>query len=101
MSDESEPQPLSDRQLEIVIHLANGLRMDEIAEEMSFSVSSLKSTLRRAKKRKGARTNAHLVSICIAQNELAWHPELQMRFGDREPGDESPDPQAAKTPAAS
>lgn len=91
MSENSEPLPLTRRQLEIVIHIANGMKMDEVATEMNFAVSSLKATLARARRNKGARTTAHLVSICIAEGELVWHPELQMRFdGTEKGGPESP-----------
>lgn len=73
---------LTQRQLEIVCFLANGYRIDEIAEELHFSVSSVNTTLGRARKRAGARSNPHLVSIAIASGDLTWNPQDEMRYAN-------------------
>jgi DNA-binding CsgD family transcriptional regulator len=73
---------LTERQLEIVVLIANGYRMQEIAEHLHFSISSLESTLRRARKRAGARTNAHLVSLAIAHGQLEWNPHDEVRYAN-------------------
>lgn len=70
-----DPQPLTKIQLELVVHVANGLRHDEIAETTHRSLSSVKKTLATAQSRAGARTLAHLVSIVIAQGLLEWIPD--------------------------
>lgn len=77
---EHRPLPLTERQLEIVKHVANGYRMDEIQDLMHYSKSSLFNTLSRARKRAGARTNAHLVSLAIARGQLEWSPDDEVRY---------------------
>lgn len=76
----TDQKPLTQRQLEIVMHLANGHRMSEIPELMNFSKSSLETTLKRARQRAGARTTAHLISLAIARGQLAWNPNDEVRF---------------------
>jgi DNA-binding CsgD family transcriptional regulator len=66
---------LTDRQVELVMHLANGLRYKEIADAMGLSLSSVKQTIKRAQKRAGASTVPHLVSLCIQDGELLWNEE--------------------------
>lgn len=71
---------LTKRQLEVVCYLANGHRMEEIAQLAHLSVPSLEKTLRRAKDRMEARTNPHLVSLCIASGQIQWNPEDEVRY---------------------
>lgn len=59
-------------QLEMIVLVANGYRHDEIAEKTHRSVSSVKQTLNSARKRMGATTLPHLVSLVIATGELVW-----------------------------
>ena len=66
---------LTDRQLTIVMHLANGHTFQEIADEMYLSVSSVKQQANTARKRCEAKTLAHLVSIVISTGTLYWTPE--------------------------
>jgi DNA-binding CsgD family transcriptional regulator len=70
---------LSDRQIECVMHLANGLRYEQIADAMGLSMSSVKQTVKRAQKNAGANTVPHLVSICIADGELIWRENERER----------------------
>lgn len=63
---------ITDRQLEMVRHLANGMSLDEISKEMHLSLSSVKQSLASARRATGARTLPHLVSIVIAQGVLYW-----------------------------
>ena len=79
---------LTDRQVELVMHLANGLRYEEIADVMGLSMSSVKSTIATARRRAGAATVAHLVSLCIADGELVWNE------GERERELKAPAPPA-------
>jgi DNA-binding CsgD family transcriptional regulator len=65
-------QPLTVRQIQIVVHIANGKRPDEIAIMMNLSVSSINATLGTARRRAGAKTLPHLVSMCIADGILEW-----------------------------
>ena len=64
--------PLTQTQLELVVHVANGYKMAEIAEMSHRSESSVKKTIAVAQKRAGARSLAHLVSIVIASGVLEW-----------------------------
>lgn len=71
---------LTKRQLELVVHLANGHRVEEIAVMCHLSASSVEKTIRAARQRTGARTVAHLVSLVIASGELEWNPTGQVRY---------------------
>lgn len=77
-------EKLTTRQLEVVCHLANGMTAGEVAERMFISESTVKRTLEAARKRVGARTTPHLVSIVIAQGELTWTND-----DERAPNDQS------------
>lgn len=68
-------QPLTRIQLEIVVHIANGLRPAEIAEIVHRSESSVKKVLATAQRSAGAKTLPHLVSIVIASGILTWTPD--------------------------
>lgn len=74
------PKQLTKRQAELVMHLANGMRIEEIAVECHLSLSSVEKTFRAARARVGARTQPHLVSIAIASGTFEWNPNDQMRF---------------------
>jgi DNA-binding NarL/FixJ family response regulator len=63
---------LSSVQLEIVMHLANGKRFDEIAQEIDRCTANVKKHALAARRKKGARTLPHLVSIVIASGQLEW-----------------------------
>lgn len=63
---------LNERQLEVVMHLCNGLKTHEIAVVMHLSESSVNQTIAAAKRNCGARTQAHLASIVIASGCLYW-----------------------------
>lgn len=63
---------LTGLQLEIVMHIANGLRDKQIAELMHRHYSHVGKTLSAARRKVGANTNAHLVSIVIAHGDLVW-----------------------------
>ncbi len=79
---------LTHTQLELVMHVANGLRYDEIATLTHRSESSVKKTLTTARKNSGAHTMAHLVSMVIATGVLEWVPDDSER---RLNGDNSDD----------
>jgi DNA-binding CsgD family transcriptional regulator len=63
---------LSQTQLEIVMHLANGLQIDEIADEIHRSPSNVAYHLGKARQRCHAKTLPHLVSIAIGAGALEW-----------------------------
>lgn len=76
-------QPLTQTQLELVVHLANGLRMEEIAAKVHRSKSSVEKTLGTAQKRAGANTLPHLVSIAIATGDLVWTEDDERALQER------------------
>lgn len=54
------------------MHLANGLRPADIAKLMFRSTSEINQRIIASRKRLGAKTNAHLVSLVIATGDLYW-----------------------------
>jgi DNA-binding CsgD family transcriptional regulator len=68
-------QPLTLAQLELVAHVANGLRFAEIAKLTHRSETSVKRMIATAQKRAGANTLPHLVSITIAEGLLVHNEE--------------------------
>jgi hypothetical protein len=68
-------------QLEIVMHLANGKQIDEIATEMHRSRSDINRRIKLARQRCKANTIPHLVSIAIATGDLVWGDEQRMLNG--------------------
>lgn len=68
-------RPLTKVQLELVVHLANGMRHEEIAVLTNRSESSVRKILTKARKAAGARTMPHLVSLVIASGVLEYEPE--------------------------
>jgi DNA-binding CsgD family transcriptional regulator len=68
-------------QLEIVMHLANGKQIAEIALEMHRSRSDIDRRIRLARKRCKATTIPHLVSIAIASGDLVWEDERRTLNG--------------------
>lgn len=63
---------LSHLQLQITMHLANGLTFDEIARMVDRSTSNVKQHANNARRRTGAKTLPQLVSIVIANGQLTW-----------------------------
>lgn len=68
-------QPLTREQLGLVVHLANGLTQAEIARCTHRSESSVNKMLNTARRRAGAKTMPHLISIVIASGVLEWTPD--------------------------
>lgn len=68
-------QRLTERQLAIVMHLCNGLGLEEISATMFLSLSTVKRHVDAAKRKTGAKTTVHLASIVIASGQLYWTPD--------------------------
>lgn len=66
---------LTDLQLEVVMNIANGKTISEIADDMHRSQSSVNKVVAAARRRAEARTLPHLVSIVIASGVLYWTEE--------------------------
>lgn len=66
---------ITNRQLECIVHLANGKTVPEIALALFISKSTVDKCLTSAKSKLHATNNAHLVSIVIAKKLLVWYDE--------------------------
>jgi DNA-binding CsgD family transcriptional regulator len=88
---------LTQRQQELVMHLANGLRYEEIADEMNLSLGSVKTTVATARRRAGANTVPHLVSIAIAHGILVWNADDQQRAMKNDGAGPEADPAAGSS----
>ena len=69
MRSQTELSPL---QLRIVMLLANGMRLEEVANTVICSVSNVKQQLAAARRKTNARTVPQLVSVVIARGQLEW-----------------------------
>ena len=76
----SDEKLLTIAQLETVVHIANGLRVADIARITYRSESWVRQSLTAAQRRVGARTIPHLVSIVIASGVLEWSDEGDRRI---------------------
>ena len=66
---------LSPREVEIVSHVAMGQRAHEIAEDLEIAESTVKTHLRNAMRKAGARSQAQLVAlVCSGQLPSATVP---------------------------
>jgi DNA-binding CsgD family transcriptional regulator len=74
---------LTPMQLEIVMHLANGMRMREIATAVHRSRSLVYQQCDSARVKVGAKTLPQLVSIVIASGQLEWSDEKRRVNGAR------------------
>lgn len=70
---------LSDRQLQIIMHLCNGLTQEEIAAHMYLSISGINQQVMSARRALGARNNVHLASMAIASGILYYLPDDRER----------------------
>jgi len=62
---DTEPNGLSRRELEVVWELALGRRAPEIAARLHISRNTVRSHIRNAMVKTGARSQAHLVAIAL------------------------------------
>lgn len=67
--------PLTPRQLEFVLGVANGMTYDEIAASQHVSVGTVQNTLDAARRRSGARNLGQLVGLCVAAGFLSWEDD--------------------------
>jgi PAS domain S-box-containing protein len=65
-----EPAALSDRQREIVQLVALGLSGPEIADELQIAHETVRTHVRTAKERLGARSRAHLVAKALGEGHV-------------------------------
>jgi DNA-binding CsgD family transcriptional regulator len=72
-------------QLEIVMHLANGRTLNEIAKTLDRSRSHIGQQADRARRKAQARTLPQLVSIVIASGQLEWQDNQRVLNGATPP----------------
>ncbi len=72
---------LSDLQLMVACHLANGMTFDEIAKAVDRSTANVKKHANAARRKTGARTLPQLVSILIASGQLDWSEDQRVVNG--------------------
>jgi DNA-binding CsgD family transcriptional regulator len=63
--------PLTQREREVMTLVASGLRSGDIAERLVLSPETIKSHVRNAMTKLGARTRAHAVAIALATGQIA------------------------------
>ena len=66
-------------QLEVIMHIANGKSLEEIATLMHRSRSNVSYHIGRARQRAHANNLPHLVSIAIATGDLVWEDDQECR----------------------
>ena len=77
----SRATDLSGLQLEIVMHLANGMTLIEIAAKLDRSRSYIKQNANAARYKMNAKTLPQLVSIVIASGQLEWKSDHRILNG--------------------
>lgn len=67
---DTEQRDLSDRELEIVRHVAQGHSGREIADELGISHDTVRTHVRNAMEKVGARSRAHLVAKALGEGHV-------------------------------
>lgn len=70
------PEPLTLRQVEFLVHAANGCTYQEIADIEGVAVDTVKHTLAAARARAGARNLPNLVAIAVSSGLIQYWDEL-------------------------
>jgi FixJ family two-component response regulator len=68
----SRTTELSQLQLTVVMHIANGMTLREIASDLNLSMTYIQRNADTARDKVGARTLPQLVSMLIASGKLDW-----------------------------
>ncbi|ONK10359.1 helix-turn-helix transcriptional regulator [Streptomyces sp. MP131-18] len=66
-------RPLTERRIQILRHLANGLTTDEIAAEIHIGRNSVLTHLQYTYRQLGARNGAHAVAIAMVRGFVEPH----------------------------
>ena len=69
---------LSVLQLQIVMHLANGMKIEEIASTIVCSISHINQQTAIARRKTATRTLPQLVSTVIASGQLRWNGQQRV-----------------------
>jgi DNA-binding CsgD family transcriptional regulator len=73
--------PLTKREREVVILIALGQDTAEIAKELHISPETVRTHVRNAMSKLGARTRAHLVAIVLCSEHAVHVPCIEGRSG--------------------
>jgi len=65
---------LTQREIDVLAHLANGLRPDQIADKMKLSIATINLHVQKAKRRLSANTREQAVALAIARQDVKVHP---------------------------
>ena len=68
----SRTTDLTPLQLTVVMHIANGVTLNEIAKKLDLSMSYIQRNADTAREKTNARSLPQLVSIVIASGKLEW-----------------------------
>ena len=68
----SRTTDLTPLQLTVVMHIANGMTLKEIANKLDLSMTYIQRNADTAREKKNARSLPQLVSIVIASGKLEW-----------------------------
>ena len=74
---------LSPLQLQIVMHISNGMTLKEIATMLDRSTSYIKQNANAARFKMNAKTLPQLVSVVIADGQLEWTEGKRVMNGDQ------------------
>ena len=76
---------LSDLQLQIAMHLANGMTFAEIATTVDRSTANVKKHANAARRKTNSKTLPQLVSVAIARGWLEWEDDQRVtRYRDEQ-----------------
>jgi DNA-binding NarL/FixJ family response regulator len=64
------------------MHLANGMKLHEIASKLDLSLSYINKSANNARRKTNARTLPQLVSVVIASGQLDWEADRRVLNGD-------------------
>jgi DNA-binding CsgD family transcriptional regulator len=66
------------RQVQLIVHAANGLTFKEIAEAEMISPKTVANTLDEARRRAGASNVTHLVALCVSAGIVLYNDDLDV-----------------------
>lgn len=69
---DEEPQPLTEREREIMTFVAGGLRSSDIAEHLFLAPETVKSHVANAMSKLGSHTRAGAVTIALVTGQISW-----------------------------
>jgi DNA-binding CsgD family transcriptional regulator len=90
--------PLSSREREVLVLVAGGYELKDIAAELTISVPTVRTHLRNALRKLGARNRAHAIALAMQEGAIDLPPG---RIDSRPTSPENPPPPAGSAPPSS